>query len=98
MTPPVSNFNLCHTICFVIVNSSIGLVEHFMGMLRPKGVLHASNYKESAISTWSQGRRLRWGFLPPRPSARGSSISLGPWLLPLRAAVSPWALPGMERS
>lgn len=78
MTPLVSNFSLCHTICFVIVNSSTGLVEHFMGMLRPKGVLHASNYKESVTSTWFQGRRLRWGFLPPQPSARGSSISLDP--------------------
>ena len=98
MTPPVSNFNLRRTICFVIDNSSTGLVEHFMGMLRPKGVLHASDYKESMISTWSQGKRLRWSILPPQPSARGSSISLDPWLLPLHATVSLWALIGMGRS
>ena len=98
MTPPVSNSNLCHTICFVIFNSSTVLMEHFMGMLRPKGVLRASNYKESTISTWSQGRRLRWAFLPPQPTAGGSSLSLDPQLFPLHAAVSPWALPGTERS
>lgn len=69
MSPPVSNSNLCHTICFVTVNSSTVCVERFTGMPRPKGVLHASNYKESENSTWSQRRRHRHGFLLPPVSA-----------------------------
>lgn len=83
MSPPVSNSNLCHTICFVIINSSAVLVGHFMGTWRPKGVLRASNYKGSAISTWSQGRGTDRRS-PPQLSASGSS--------PTRALSCPLAL------
>lgn len=96
MTPPVSNSNFCHTICFAIVNSSTALVEHFMGMLRPRGVPHPSNYKDQ---------------FPPGPRERGSdgassllsqvpaaAPSLDPQLFLLCATVGPWALPGTEGS
>lgn len=97
-TSPASNSHLCHTICFVIVNSSTVLVERFTGMPRPKSVLRASNYEDRAITTWSQGRRHRRGLLPHQLSASSSSPNLDPLLFPLRSALSPWALPGMERS
>lgn len=73
MSPPMSNSNLCHTICFVIINSSTVLVECFSGMPRPKGVLRASNYRESENSTWPQRRRHRQDFLLSPLSASGSA-------------------------
>lgn len=81
-TPPVSTSSLCRAICFVFANSSPVFGEHFMGMRRPRGVLCASNYEESATATWFQGRRHRGGFRPPQLSARGSSPCLDPLLFP----------------
>lgn len=98
MALPVSNSSLCHTICFLIVNSSTGLVECFTGVPRPKGVLPVPNYKESTIATWSQEQRRSQGFLPPQLRAGRRSHNRDPQLLPLHSAPSLWALPGIESS
>lgn len=83
-TPPVSTSNLCSAICFVFANSSPVFGEHFTGMRRPRGVLCASNYEESATATWFQGRRHRGGFRPPQLSA----VS-GPSAVSSHSAASP---------
>lgn len=94
MTPLVSNFSLCHTICFVIVNSSTGLVEHFMGMLRPKGCSSCLSNYERHVSFHLDFQRTPDGASSLLSQVLEAAPSLlDPWLAS-RASVSPWALPG----